>query len=81
MRPPSLIECKTPRLLQKYLAKMARKASGEDPTVTFKVDDDVVVLDDGEKYPDVVTKVHGDGTFDVDFTDGDDGCYSAEDFC
>lgn len=81
MRPPTLIECKTSRLLQKYLAKLARKMSGEDPTVTFKVGDAVVVLEDGEKYPGVVTKVLKDGLYDVDFADGDDGCYSAESFC
>ncbi len=80
MRPPSLLECKTPRLLQRYLAKLAGKPI-EDRTVTFKVGDAVVVLDDGEKYPGVVTKAYEDGMFDVGFEDGDDGCYSATDFC
>ncbi len=79
MQAPTLKICKTPRLLQRYLAGVARNLPG--PAVIYNDGDAVLVLDEGEKYPGVVTEVHGGGLYEVDFEDGDDGCYCAEDFC
>lgn len=77
MNQPSLKTCKTPRLLQRYLAVMARH-------LPVTVGDTVHVLEEGAKYLGVVTKIFekkGVQFFDVLFEDGDDGCYTAEDFC
>ena len=84
MKAPTLKMCKTPRLLQRYLAALVRSIQGEQgvaEVAIFYVGDDVLVLEDGEKHPGVITEVHGGGLYEVDFDDGDDGCYGAEDFC
>jgi len=81
MKAPDLRTCKTPRLLQKYLATLVRKISGEQGVVEqgfLHVGDAVLVH--GEHHG-VITEVLDGGFYEVDFDDGDDGCYSAEDFC
>ncbi len=87
MEAPSLKICRTPRLLQRYLAKLARNLPGKLPEtdVVFNVDDAVLVLVEGVKYPGKITKVFGKGPnaglYDVTFEDSEEGRYSAEDFC
>ena len=81
MNRPDLRICKTPRLLQRYLAMMARKISGEQGVVDiFYVGDIVFVLDEDGEYRGVIREVLDGGFYEVDFDDGDDGCYGAEDF-
>lgn len=98
---PSLKVCKTPRLLQRYLAILVRtiekldpaaviEVPKEDPTTTFAIGDSVLVLfDDGQKYPGVITEYFPckEGpdpiydVYDVKFDDGDTGTFGAEVFC
>lgn len=46
---------------------------------TIQVGDSVTIVEGDKKYTGVVAFTYNDGLFDVDFPDGDDGCYGPED--
>ena len=86
MNAPSFRECRTPRLLQRYLKRMAGAITKLRTFTSYLVGDSVLVFEDGEKYPGVIAEVFPDDdgeptTYDVDFPDGTAGTYDAGDFC
>ena len=87
MKAPTPRVIRKPRLLQRYLAVVARaitKMEKSGQITIFQSGDKVAVMEDDVMCHGVIVEAFPDDNpplYLVDFPDGEDGIYDADDFC